>query len=247
MKASRLSITDKESLYSSGVDFIKQDAEFDFIAEQANAWSEVVSMMLDNPTNAVLNGSVNGPGSSIEFTHGLRKELPGLLRRYGVKTMVDAPCGDMTWLQHTDLSMLEQYFGFDVEPRIIQSNKDTYRADERFYFICSNLLTRKRFPHADLILCRDFLAHLTNEYIEHMVEAFRASGSTYLLASNYPGTENEFTYKPHDYTWLGYIERPHDLTLEPFGLEQVDAIVETPTGSGVISRPHELGLFRLNK
>lgn len=221
------------------------DSQFDFIKEQANAWSEVVSMMLENPTNAVVNGSVNGPGSSLEYTRGLREELPKLLKRWGVTTMLDAPCGDMTWMGQVDLSGIYSYIGMDCEARLIDANKHNYAGSQKHTFICANLLTRKRFPRVDLILSRDFLAHLTTEYIEHMVTKFRESGSTYLLASNYPGSDNRFTYIPENFTWLGYIERPHDLTSSPFCLERVDAIEEQRAPGGVIANPHELGLFRL--
>lgn len=218
----------------------------DFIKEQANAWSQVVNLMIEDPRNAALNGSVNGPGSSLEFTKSIRAALPDLLRRYDVSTMLDAPCGDMTWLRTVDLSSLYSYIGMDVEPRLIYGNKSYYREMRQFAFVTSNLLTRKKFPKVDLILCRDFLAHLTNEWIIHMLDKFRESGSTYLLASNYPDTEsNDFDYDPHAYAWLGYIERPHDLTMEPFNLERVDSITEDAAPTGVISRKHELGLFRL--
>lgn len=217
----------------------------DFIKEQANAWSSVVDMMLDNPTNTVLNGSVNGPGSSIEYTHGLRAQLPALLQRYKVTTMLDAPCGDMTWIARTDLSSVYSYIGMDVERRLIDSNKHNFRNQPKFTFICANLLTRKKFPQVDLILSRDFLAHLTTDYILHMVNKYRESGSTYLLASNYEVESNDFTYVAEDYAWYGYLERPHDLTLEPFNLERIDGITEMQAPGGVIARPHELGLFRL--
>lgn len=217
----------------------------EFITAQANAWSEVVSMMLENPTNAALNGSVNGPGSSLEFTRNLREELPELLRHYRISSMLDCPCGDMTWLSDTDLSMLHSYVGMDVEKRLIDANQHNFRSFGNYGFVCCNLLTRKKFPKVDLILSRDFLAHLTTEWIEHMIGKYKESGSTYLLASNYPGSRNEFDYDPYDYTWIGYIERPHDLELPPFNLKKIDAIEEQRAPGGVISRQHELALFKL--
>jgi hypothetical protein len=221
--------------------------EFDFVKEQANAWSEVVSMMLEDPRNAALNGSVNGPGSSMEYTGPLREEPPKLLRKYGVSTMFDIPCGDMMWMRHVDLSSLYSYLGMDCEPRLIEANKVNFAGHDKYRFICANALTRKRFPKVDLILCRDFLQHLTNEYISMVLERFKESGSGLLLATNYPGSSNEFDYRPNDFTWLGYIERPHDLTQEPFGLARIDGIEETPTRTGIISRRHELALFDLKK
>jgi len=218
----------------------------DFVAEQANAWSHIVQMMLGNPWNVAANGaSVNGPGSSLEYTRELRVELPKLLRKYNVTTMLDAPCGDWTWMSRVDISYLHSYVGMDVQPDIIQANQRVHGFRPNVAFIKANLLTKNLFPKVDLILCRDFLAHLPNDYISSMIQKFKRSGSKYLLASNYPGSSNEFNYVPTDYTWLGYLERPHDLTLDPFNLKQVDSITETPAVSGVISRDHELGLFEL--
>lgn len=223
---------------------IVDDAEF--VEAQASAWGKVVDLMLERPENTVLNGSVNGPGSSLEFTRNLREELPDLLRHYRIGSMLDCPCGDLTWLADTDLRMLHSYVGMDVEKRLIDANQHNFRSFGNYGFVCCNLLTRKRFPKVDLILSRDFLAHLTTEWIEHMIGKYKESGSTYLLASNYPGTRtNDFDYDPYAYAWVGYIERPHDLELPPFNLKKIDAIEEQPAPSGVISRRHELALFEL--
>lgn len=218
----------------------------DFVDQQAAAWGAIVTQMLEDPKFYVLNGSVNGPGSSIRYTEGLRQELPVLLKKYNIQTMIDAPCGDMTWISQTDLSRLHNYIGFDVDKRIIDSNKKGFVKHSGFSFVCTNLLTRPKFPPADLILSRDFLAHLTNEYIELMLGKFKASGSRYLLASNYPGSSNDFVYDPAEYPWLGYLERPHDLTAEPFHLVRVDGIPEQSPPGGVLANEHELALFDLS-
>ncbi len=111
--------------------------------------------------------------------------------------------------------------------------------------MCTNLLTRPKFPKVDLILCRDFLSHLITPYITVMVDKFIASGSTYLLASNYPGASNDFDYQPDAYPWLGYLERPHDLTAQPFNLHRIDGIPEESPPGGILSHEHELTLFQL--
>jgi hypothetical protein len=38
-------------------------------------------------------GSVSGPGSEIRETEDIRSLLPPLLRRWDIKTILDAPCG----------------------------------------------------------------------------------------------------------------------------------------------------------
>ncbi len=48
-------------------------------------------------------GSVSGSGSESEFTASLRVTLPDLLRELGVRSVLDAPCGDFNWMQGVDL------------------------------------------------------------------------------------------------------------------------------------------------
>lgn len=218
----------------------------DFVQAQANAWQEIVRQMHADPIFMAINGgSLNGPGSSLAYTKSLREELPKLLRRYNVSTMLDAPCGDLNWMRRTELDFLWSYIGIDVDPQIIETNKKEMGAAPGVSFICANLLTRERFPQVDVILCRDFLAHLTNDYIALVLDRFRNSRSRYLLASNYPGVINDFDYVAEDYPWVGYLERSHDLTIEPFGLCRIDGIAESDGLGGVLSYPHELALFDL--
>lgn len=216
-----------------------------FIQNQQDAWCAIVTEMLTQPMFCAINGgSVNGPGSSLRYTEDLREALPKLLKAYGVTTMLDAPCGDRTWTKLVDFSYLHTYIGMDVDPRIIGTNKQE-TTDPRYVFIRTNLITRKKFPKVDVIMSRDFLAHLTNDYILLMLDKYKASGSTYLLASNYPGSSNTFEYNADDYPWLGYLERPHDLTKDPFNLVRIDGIPEDSPPGGVLANEHELALFEL--
>jgi hypothetical protein len=224
----------------------------DFVTQQASAWGQIVADMHKDPMFMVINGgSVNGPGSSLEYTRGLRAALPGLLRHYDITMLLDAPCGDCGWLKNTDLSCLDSYIGIDVNQPIIDANRRELGHYKAMTFICANLLTRKRFPKVHAILCRDFLAHLPTEQIMGMVNKFEDSGSRYLLASNYPGADNTFDYAAYlsanpDVPWAGYMERPHDLTAAPFHLKRVDGIDEMSPPGGVIAQPHELALFELH-
>jgi hypothetical protein len=103
-------------------------------------------------------------------------------------------------------------------------------------------------PAVDLILSRDFLAHLPNEPIGWVLDKFKASGSRYLLTSHYPHATNDFDYRPNDYTWFGYAERPVNLEAPPFSLgTKIESIQEIPGPGGVISQPHELALFELDQ
>src|ERR1700742_711674 len=78
--------------------------------------------------------SVSGLGSEHAATAALRAGLPDLLRRLGVSTLLDAPCGDGGWIASADLGA--RVTGVDVVPDLIAAlrrrgdcNRDYLLAD----------------------------------------------------------------------------------------------------------------------
>src|SRR5690349_11851139 len=63
--------------------------------------------------------SVSGTGSSITATVVVRSELPALLERLGVQSLLDAPCGDFTWMKEV-VGGIGRYTGVDIVPRLIE-------------------------------------------------------------------------------------------------------------------------------
>src|SRR5690349_12831924 len=61
--------------------------------------------------------SISGLGSELDATAVLRAELPDLLRRLGVRRLLDAPCGDGGWIATADLGV--SVTGVDVVPDLI--------------------------------------------------------------------------------------------------------------------------------
>src|SRR3979411_1498122 len=51
------------------------------------------------------SASTSGLGSEIDATAVLRAELPRLLQRLGVRSLLDAPCGDAGWINAADLAV----------------------------------------------------------------------------------------------------------------------------------------------
>lgn len=126
--------------------------------------------------------SVSGPGSDLVQTSIIRREIPHLLRELGVKTLVDAPCGDFYWMKDLKLDV-EKYIGIDIVDEIILKNRRKYSTDSR-EFITYDLVT-ETIPKADLILCRDCFSLLSNEDILQILKQFKKSGSRYLLTTTY--------------------------------------------------------------
>jgi len=59
--------------------------------------------------------SVSGPGSGLERTSAFRDDLAVLLNEFGVRSLLDAGCGDFNWQQAIDVR-LDTYIGVDVIP-----------------------------------------------------------------------------------------------------------------------------------
>jgi glycosyltransferase involved in cell wall biosynthesis len=182
--------------------------------------------------------SRSGGGSSLFQTRIIREEIPRLLHNLGIKTILDAPCGDWNWMQHVDLGDF-QYIGGDIVEEIIQANQDRFGSvNVRFQKID---IISGPIPKADLILCRDCLVHLSNTDALCALESFRRSGAKWLLTTTFTGrTENPDLL-------IGHIWRPLNLELEPFLLGKSEmAISEGCTEGNNEYTDKSLALWRLN-
>ena len=156
--------------------------------------------------------SVSGGGSDLEQTRAIRREIPSVAETLGIRTMLDAPCGDYNWMQRVRLA-LDEYIGADVVPELIEENARRYGSATRRFVVLD--ICHDELPTVDLILCRDCLVHLPLQLAAEAVRNFARSGSRYLLATTYPGIVAR--NKPLLITgnW-----RPLDLTLPPFSLPE---------------------------
>lgn len=201
-----------------------------FIEQQANAWREIREQFQ-------CNESPNGPGSTMRATGNIRRALPAMLRKHKIRTMLDAPCGDWNWLQHTNIGNVK-YTGWDVDQGILDTARQ--RAPEGCVFDLVNLLTVERIPSFDLIMCRDFTIHLPTQNVVDLLAKFAASGSKFLLTTNYPAGHNDYDFAPEGHDGRpGYYANPWNLEAPPFSLPgRVDRIAED-------DGDHEMVLFRL--
>ena len=150
--------------------------------------------------------SVSGPGSNLARTAKLRSELPALLEKLGARTLLDAPCGDFNWIQHTHLN-LDQYTGIDVVPDLITRNQQLYANNKTRFAVFD--LTRDQLPRADVILSRDCFIHFSYRHIAAAIKNFKRTGSTYLLTNTYPLWRENSNIRTGDFRHL-------NLALPPF-------------------------------
>jgi SAM-dependent methyltransferase len=181
--------------------------------------------------------TVSGRGSSLERTAAVRRELPGLLQELGVRSVIDAGCGDFHWFRTLDLE-LESYLGIEVVEELVAANRARHGTERRRF--ASLDIIRDPLPRADLILSRDCLVHLKNRQVEAALRNFRRSGSRYLLATTFTGN-----HPNHDAPLGGW--RPLNLSRAPFNLgAPMRLISEAESVEDERFRDKSLGLWELN-
>jgi hypothetical protein len=130
--------------------------------------------------------SLSGPGSSLSTTVEIRKAIPEVIRKYDIRSVFDAPCGDFFWMKEikgTLKTLLDSYIGGDVAATVIENIAQKY-TDETFSFRQVDI-TKDVIPKSDLIMTRDCFHHLSYQNIIKALHNLKKSGSTYLLLSTY--------------------------------------------------------------
>lgn len=159
--------------------------------------------------------SVSGPGSTLNDTLPLRGKLQDLLKRYGVESLLDLPCGDFNWMRHMNLDGI-YYIGGDIVRELVLSNRATYGSKSREFHEID--LVSSRLPKVDMIFCRDALVHLPDEMVKQSIENIKRSGSTWLVATTFPNIE--LSAKGALGGW-----RPVNLCDEKFGLPHPEELL----------------------
>jgi hypothetical protein len=128
--------------------------------------------------------SVSGPGSTDQRTSAFRDDLPPLFSRFGIRTLLDAPCGEFGWMRSVT-DGLTSYTGVDIVPALVERNQRTH-ADAAHRFLQLDLVA-DRLPDADLILCRDCLVHLSFADCRRALRNFQRTRARFLLATTFTG------------------------------------------------------------
>ena len=159
---------------------------------RANAWGD--------------RQSASGPGSNLRQTEILSRELPAALARLGVKSLADAPCGDMNWMRRISYDFT-RYHGIDIAPEVVAGLKSQIWSDI-YTFSCGDI-TSDPLPKVDAILCRDALVHLPYRMIHAFIGNLKSSEIPYLLTTTFP------EHGPNQDILSGEW-RPLNLALAPF-------------------------------
>tara|TARA_Y100000004_G_C8954234_1_gene430029 strand:- start:1695 stop:2195 length:501 start_codon:yes stop_codon:yes gene_type:complete len=145
-----------------------------------------------------------GAGSELENTKNVRKSLWLIIKKYKIKTVVDAGAGDLNWIKHMKWNV--EYQGYDLYPR----HESVIQFD----------LTKEILPKSDLILCRHVLNHLSPDYAQKCIDNFSKSGSKYLAVTNCDKQREmwQITGLELIETWLDFDHKRNNWCLEFYKL-----------------------------
>jgi hypothetical protein len=152
----------------------------------------------------------SGPGSLPSANAPFTEFLESFIRENGIGRLVDFGCGDWGYMNHVNLAGSD-YLGLDVVDSVLAENVRRYeRAEIRFAHTPSNLA---ELPEGDLILFKDVLVHLPNDYVAAVLFQAQRKFRFVLAVNNF--SANPAVYNS-DIQFGGF--RPVDLSRPPFSI-----------------------------
>ncbi len=162
-------------------------------------------------------GSVSGDGSTMEMTQVLIDKLSALLAKYQIKSVLDIPCGEFSWMSKVTMDGIN-YIGADIVPELIEENSamlatplanfaDRESSTFEVLDLCSDSL-----PKVDLIFCRDCLVHLSNKNIFRALENIKKSGAKYLMMTTFPECKKNFNMLTGAWRPINFENSPFNLS-----------------------------------
>ena len=169
--------------------------------------------MKDIFTNLVSNRSWDptvpcGSGSSLEFTKLLRDTLPNFLIKHEIRSMLDAPCGDHSWMSLVEFPAGFRYIGGDIVEFMVKENQAKW--PDRDFKVFD--LTCDTIPDVDLLFCRDCLFHLSEADIFKVFDKVLQSNVKYIMTTSYiAGKSDNRDIKTGDFRPINLEEHPFNL------------------------------------
>lgn len=163
------------------------------------------------------NFLVSGPGSipGNNQTNNVVNNLDVFIKKNNIKTILDMPCGDFSWMQNLVKKNIHIYYtGYDIVKDIIARNNKKY-SSSRIKFFYRDIVNEKTFDNFDLIFIRDFFIHIDNESINKVLMNIKNSKVKFLACSN-----NDSISFNNDIMAIG-AHRKINLKIKPFYLTEI--------------------------
>jgi hypothetical protein len=164
-------------------------------------------------------GGGSGPGSSVAYTANCRSIIYQVIKKYNITSMLDAPCGAMTWMPlllsnlSLETNQTFRYHGVDVVESVINATRTRFAHRLHEWKMSTVDFTQQRLPDEyELIFSRDALQHLPLEKVVCALRTFsQVRAARYLLVGSYVTRPANRNIRPGEYFLI-------DLTRPPFNL-----------------------------
>jgi hypothetical protein len=153
------------------------------------------------------NSSVSGAGSDHIATINITHSLTELFKKQKPSTLLDAPCGDFSFMKNIDLTNIN-YVGLDLVDDLIVKNNKKYKR-KNIKFIQGDII-KDSIPCFDIIFVRDCFVHLEDKQIIEAINNIIKSDSKYLISTTFKGKVKNNQSNDYD-RW-----RPINLEMDPF-------------------------------
>jgi hypothetical protein len=158
-------------------------------------------------------------GSSLEWTQKLRYELPGLYKKYNIKSMFDAGCNDCSWSSRLEHSI--EYHGGDISLPMVASVWRNYPDLD----VILHDITTDPLPAVDVLFVRDVAIHLNNQDKTALLKNWLHSNIPWLLITqdDYERDNPDVEYDKINFpvAWVNWTKAPWNFS------EPTDQIWET--------------------
>ena len=166
----------------------------------------------------VAGKGTSGSGSTLEITGEYRAYVEAFIKKHGVKSVVDAGCGDWSFSSAIDWGDAS-YLGIDIASDVIAAVRNKHEKG-RIKFQVGDITDE--LPAADLLISKDVLQHLSNELVHKFISNNLRKGKyKWVILTNDRGSENR------EIASGGY--RAIDLAAPPF---EVRGLVDLPIKFG---------------
>jgi len=156
-----------------------------------------------NSSHAEWGIQPSGGGSAVGRTTQHRAFLEQTLRQFSICTLLDSPCGDMTWMPSVSMPNGLEYYGGDVSAALVSFNEERLADDPRFtrrFRQFDMTCEVARLTGCALIHCKDALFHLSSADALRALQAFESSGAGYLITTTFNSSSvlsNSYTPRKH--------------------------------------------------
>ena len=173
--------------------------------------------------------SVSGGGSNSYSLQNLNVSLPPLFSKFGIKTILDAPCGDFSALKKTIIECELEYIGIDIVATLIADLKKEFDDSVNLSFMVGDITTMQ-LPSADIMICRDALFHLSFSDINLVLRNFLASGIPYLLTTTHriKGNSGNRDIKSGDFRTLDLFKPPFNFEVSKLAIIEENRLIGNP-------------------